>query len=427
MKKFSVLAAVLFLSLFLVSESHGHRKPAQGWVWKSTSAVANNSGIIHYVWEMARPPYGPFDKIALHRFVYKGDDWRKRPSRDKVLLHLPGTFDTAWKGIVNPDIENHLFFAAHGYDVYSLDYRTSYLPNLDYPEFEMYGKDISSAAYWTYGLFREDIKACVEKIKDISHASKIFLSGFSRGGAQIWIYASKYGKRDIKGLIGLDGGSPFASATTPRSVAEYDAAVHAFLASGAELLSRSTPLFDSYSRILFAGMLPYSKKTVGYATLDDLLAVSGYVPVYGPPPDAINVISDLQAYFYTYSWNYLAGYTKLYGVLTNFYNGQMDQLDLMKVQAGLTYYWPAIQNVERIDDLDYASNVSMLTIPVLFFGGILSCKADMSNCTSTNYKCASTDVTVLTLPGFGHLDVMWGINSREKVKEPMLEWMNRRQ
>jgi hypothetical protein len=33
---------------------------------------------------------------------------------------------------------------------------------------------------------------------------------------------------------------------------------------------------------------------------------------------------------------------------------------------------------------------------------------------------------VATLPAFGHMDVMWGLNSREKVKEPMLEWMNNR-
>jgi pimeloyl-ACP methyl ester carboxylesterase len=41
--------------------------------------------------------------------------------------------------------------------------------------------------------------------KKLSRAKKIFLAGRSRGGTQMYIYASKYWQEDLKGLIGLDG------------------------------------------------------------------------------------------------------------------------------------------------------------------------------------------------------------------------------
>lgn len=426
-KNFLLLTVLILIALFPVSQTlAGHPDHDPSWVWKSTAAVAGNPDILHTIWEMARPPYGPYDKIALHRFAYEGKNWRKRPHGDKVLLHLPGTWDTAWKGITDSNFENHLFFADRGYDVYSLDYRTSYLPDLPYTqELE---QSIGSAAYWTYGLFREDIKACVEKIKRTSHARRLFLSGFSRGGTHMWIYASKYGHHDLKGLIGLDGGSPFAGTTPKRSTAEYDAAVNAFLSGGRPLLTGSTT-FDGFCRIQFSARFPYAQKTVGYGDLRSCLTGSIYYGMYGEPPVAINVISDLQAYFYNFVWNDRFGpIVTDYGILTNYYEGQMDLQTLIKAEAGMTLYWPAIQNIERIDDLDYADNVAKLKLPVLFFGGILSCGYDGSRCTlpTLKFKCASPDITVVTLPAFGHMDVMWGLNSREKVKEPMLEWMNNR-
>lgn len=38
--------------------------------WKSSEAVAGHPDIVHTLWEAERPPYGPYDKIALNRFVY---------------------------------------------------------------------------------------------------------------------------------------------------------------------------------------------------------------------------------------------------------------------------------------------------------------------------------------------------------------------
>lgn len=412
-------APIILLTFLVVVSSvlpacAGEKEPQVAWQWQSTSAVAGSPGVKHIVWETARTPFGPYDKIALHRFVYDGKNIKKRPRRGKVIFHLPGTWDTAWKNISAPEFENHIFFADNGYDVYSIDYRTSYLPNLPLGAF-----DASSTAQWTYDLFREDIKACIEKAKKLSGTEKLFLSGFSRGGRQVWIYADKYWQSDLKGLIGLDGGPPFAASAPARTQAEYDAAVEEFLAGGEPLLTSGTT-YAGYNRMQHAAIMPEAQMTVGSATLEECLTTSTYYN--GAPPDGstVETAGDLLAYFYYYAW----GRSRL----TNYYDGMIDQRTLLLAQAGTTLYWPAIQNVESDTDPGYGDNVAKIDLPVIFFGGILGCGENGVYCTNPDmiFKCAGDDVTVIHLPGFGHMDVMWGTHSLEQVKQPLLEWMNER-
>lgn len=409
-----ILFAYLLVLLATLPVQADQTESQSDWQWKSTSTVEGSPGVKHIIWETARPPFGAFDKIALHRFVYDGKDRKKRPRRGNVMFHLPGTWDTAWKNINAPEFENHIFFANNGYDVYSLDYRTSYLPNLPLDAF-----DASMTAQWTYAVFREDIKACVDKAKQISKTRKVFLSGFSRGGRQVWIYANKYWQSDLKGLIGLDGGPPFASSTPSRTQEEYDSAVQEFIAGGEPLLTSGTT-YAGYNRMQHAAIMPEAQMTVGYATLDDCLTNSVYYN--GAPPDGstIATVGDLLSYFYYYAW----GQSRL----TNYYDGMIDQHTLLLAQAGTTLYWPAIQNIEQETDPGYGDKVADIDLPVIYFGGILGCGNDGAACANPDmtFKCAGDDVTVVHLPGFGHMDVMWGTHSLDQVKKPLLEWMNSR-
>ncbi len=411
MKK--IIFTFLFTFLLVTAAHAGKEEAASGWQWKSSQSVPGTDGIVHTVWETARPSFGPYDKIALHRFVYEGKNWRKRPQKGRVMFHLPGTWDTAWKNITSPEYENHLFFAANGYEVYSLDYRVSYLPNLPLEDF-----DASSTAQWTYEAFREDIKACIEMAKRLSNTKKVFLSGFSRGGRQMWIYANKYWRRDLKGLIGLDGGPPFAATTPPRTQEEYDAAVAEFL-SGDEPLLTSGTTYAGYNRMQHAVIMPEAKMTVGFESLEACLTSSTYYN--GAPPDGstIDDVADLMSYFYYYAWGPAR--------LTNVYEGMIDKEILLKAQAGTTLYWPAIQNVELDSDPGYGDQTAEIDLPVIYFGGILGCGSDGAVCNNPDaiFKCGSDDVTVIHLPDFGHMDVMWGTHSLEQVKKPLLEWMNR--
>ncbi|UCD81341.1 MAG: hypothetical protein JSW26_07915, partial [Desulfobacterales bacterium] len=311
-------AVILMLSFFSVADSHQWRweKHAK-WTYKGVNAVENNPGLNHYVWEIARPPYGSFDKIALHRMVKENYNRkmipeRPAPDRKKVLFIIPGTWSRGYSPNTNEDQSMNVFFANRGYDVYSMDFRTMYVPNYAYDQFADYGVDISDTGNWTYGMFREDIKACVEKAKSISRTKRIFLGGISRGVTQMWIYASKY-LADIKGLIGMDGGGiksePIPGFTkilaemTPEEIKaatdQYNAAMEDFKVNGV-LLSE----VGGYEQGQFGAAIPSATSVVGFESIDDYIDfVRTYVyPWAGDPPGPLTNVTDVAAYTTYWAW-----------------------------------------------------------------------------------------------------------------------------
>jgi len=75
---FLVVGIICLLAFSSYADNHTNKTD---WQWKSSTAVAESPGIVHTIWEAARPPYGPYDKIALHRFVYEGPNGKLNPSR----------------------------------------------------------------------------------------------------------------------------------------------------------------------------------------------------------------------------------------------------------------------------------------------------------------------------------------------------------
>jgi len=96
---FSILAIAFFISLFAVPSSNvrfGKSEP--NWKYQGVTFEPGLPGVKHYVWELVRPPYGPFDKIALHRFVYEPKNFAGIPGlpakdKKKVLFVIPGTWN----------------------------------------------------------------------------------------------------------------------------------------------------------------------------------------------------------------------------------------------------------------------------------------------------------------------------------------------
>jgi len=433
MKKllFCTIAAIFLMSFVVAADSlaMGGKKGAK-WVYKGVTVEEIPAGVRHYVWELARPTYGSFDKIALHRFVYDPINVMAIPGlpafdKRKVLFIIPGTWNNGSPKGSDPIFSENHFFAANGYDVYSMDFRTSQVPNLAYNQFAAAGIDVSPTGDWTYALFREDIKTCIEKTKDISKAKKIFLAGRSRGGTQMFIYASKYWQEDLKGLISLDGGGKITPPTgTKLTQAQYEAVVANFKATGTLLTEVS-----GYEQSQYAGAVPNAKTAVGYN-----LAANAPLP-YGPPPDgsAIETVADLVAYGAYWAWGA--------GKVTNYYtpypggSGEtfMDLDVLINIESNFTRYWPGIQDLEgsqlnaysgsNCPFLDYDDNLADL--PMIAFLSELFCPGGLCLYLPGN-KTLSADATFVYLPGYGHLDVYSGTHSLEDVKEPMLEWMNER-
>ena len=99
------------------------------WEYKGVNPVDGSPAVKHYKWESERPPFGPFDKIALHRMVmeprnHKMIPERPAPNKRKVLFIIPGTWSNGYSERTDLDLYMNLFFALNGYDVYSMDFRT---------------------------------------------------------------------------------------------------------------------------------------------------------------------------------------------------------------------------------------------------------------------------------------------------------------
>lgn len=437
---FVSLSAIILFSFSLVtavSARHPrHWTKGPDWQYKGVVVETLPEGVNHYKWELERPPYGPFDKIALHRFVYEPQNQLAlpdRPAKDKrkVLFIIPGTWDSGSPKGTDPRFSENHFFAASGYDTYSIDFRTSYVANLAYDQFgsQGYADALHDTSDWTYAVFREDIKACVDKAKQLSRARNLFMAGRSRGGTQLFIYASKYWRQDLKGLISLDGGGKIMPPSgTQLTEAQYDAAVAAFRAGGT-LLSE----VGSFELGRFAGAVPFATTAVG-GPLPETDTLDPPIPADAPPDKSqINTVSDLVAYGSFYTWGA--------GRVTNYYtpypggSGEtfMDLDALIDIESNFTRYWPAIQDLEGnqlnaysgedCPFLEYDDHLANL--PMIAFLSELFCPGGACLSLPGN-KTLSDDVTINYLPGYGHLDVYAGTHSLEEVKQPMLEWMNER-
>ncbi|MGC2276035.1 MAG: hypothetical protein WA571_08495, partial [Candidatus Binatus sp.] len=106
----------------------------------------------------------PFDKIALHR-VAKGPTPPAHP--DAVVLYLPGTNMNGEVALEDPRYSFQVYLAAHDVDVWSLDYRTHFIP----PQTPQ--NDLSELAGWSNDLFETDIDAAAKFVSEKSGRSQI--------------------------------------------------------------------------------------------------------------------------------------------------------------------------------------------------------------------------------------------------------------
>jgi pimeloyl-ACP methyl ester carboxylesterase len=429
------MVAVWLFSVMVVAHSFA----SDDWEYKGVGVSNYNPDVKHYAWETARPPYGPWDMITLNRFVKESNNRNNipnRPARDlrKVLFFLPGTWDRGSTTIQDPKISLPWFFAENGYDVYTISFRTEYIPNYAYDQFSPFGlvNALKATAGWTYGVFREDIKACLEKAKTISRARKLFMAGKSRGGTQMWIYAAKYAE-DLKTLVSFDGGGAYVNVNPSAQMtkAAFDATVAALgTSSGLPYLSE----VDNYDLHQFSGAVPFATTGVG-APLPDIKTLNPPIPSFAPADkNRMTYVSDLTAYKAYWLWGA--------GLVCNYYapypggNGEtyIDQNILTAVEALLTRYWPNIQTLEGNFMANYLVNPYLdylnpnINLPVIFFASELSCPKGSCLSLPSTYQARtqSNDITTIYLPKYGHLDVFSGSHSLQDVKEPALEWMNDR-
>ncbi|WXG39472.1 MAG: hypothetical protein WED07_01335 [Candidatus Freyarchaeum deiterrae] len=380
------------------------------------------SNLKQYSWVTARPPYGPYDEIGLVRLV----DPSQLPSKGVVFIN-PGTWSSGDQLLTNPPgspyntTENFSiapYLANRGFDVYSINYRTHYVPeNLNL-------SNLSFMQNWGWDQWIGDIKAAVEATKVISGANKIYMAGESFGGIAAMNYASLYWAQDLKGIILLDGGpggKVFSAVTNTDNLTQ-----DLNLMNLAGLWA-----MDVYNSAL--GATPGGRSLYLYAIANPNAPANatGAIPTNQTnnpitgQPWANLTITDFCAYVI---------YTAIHvlpGAISNIYPGYGNASIDIRIESTFDRWWPNRLGLETTNiqnwnnspyvTFDFDDHYIQINVPLLSFTsgkfGLILFGLPVPN------GIANPDITENILFGFGHLDVYAGVYSAGKVNVPTYQWL----
>jgi pimeloyl-ACP methyl ester carboxylesterase len=364
--------------------------PEAAWTANRPEALLpGGSGVRETRWTQDRPPRGPFDRIQVHR--YRGP----APSV-ATLLYLPGTNMNGEVALEDADHNLWLFLSAQGVDVFTLDYRTHFVPATG-------TADLASMRHWGLAAFVEDARAAAALARKEGGRARIFVAGFSRGASLAWALAATEPADGVLGVIALDGG--FKS-HAPKSQYDLAAETKAWEAKGTWASDVSGSL--------------------GWDTRQKMMATAAADP-RGPSLDAkYATIGDQVSGILYGAWRP--------GGLANPVDGLSRPQVLAKLLVGYDRYYPTLQDVEgrSIADRDDDPSTPLddawgeMKTPVLYFGCTGMGGDFLLNGIYTAAKSGSADVTLNVLEKYGHLDVIAGDRARAEVFEPTLLWIVKR-
>jgi pimeloyl-ACP methyl ester carboxylesterase len=360
------------------------------------------------------PPNGQYDIIGLHRLVKTGT------TPKGVVFICPRV---AWSGeawISNPltdsftKTENNsqpIYWANRGFDVYAIDYRTHFVPNT------LNNSQRAFMQNWTYTLWISDIKEAVDKTKEVSGASKVFMVGPSNGGGLSVMYATKYGQDDLRGIILLDAliyngrAEVVAKNTTGTNTYNLTKTVNDMISAG----TWSTPSFtvQQLNRARYA------------------LANPG-APAEDPPGTPLTpTINPLTNKTWTNITEWFA-YTMQTAGAGNAYDGYSNVTEYLIHTLAAEPYFSARISLESLAmadwtncpyvPYDYDDHFNEINIPLLAFasGPLYSNKSGTFRFIN---GISNTDFTGVMLQKYGHTDVYMGTYSARDVSQPTLDWM----
>ncbi len=338
-----------------------------------TRGFAKARGVHETDFDAVRGP-SQFDRIGLHHLYY-GAAAPRHPAI--VVLFLPGT---NMNGEVAPDDPRYsfpLYLAAHGVDVWTMDYRTHFIP----PETPI--AKLGELRGWTCDLFVSDIAASSNFIRREAGQPKIFVAGFSRGVEFEYLFASIYPER-VEGLIALDGFIPRRPAgPVPERYADDLGGRHLTWAKRKALIERVIENPD--------GPAPLKKFKTARENLEYVLYHS-------------------------------VGFGG-HGGLANPEGGFSNVEVLARVLATYDRYWPAVQDAENPFTPARLSRLRASKIPVIAFSSSNIAPGWPAMVAESAHSTASRDVTVTNFPGWGHLDVLSGTEAEARVYAPVLGWL----
>lgn len=341
------------------------------------------------VWSSARPPAGTFDRVALHRYRASGPTVA-------TLLYLPGTNMNGVAALTDEAHNVWVYLAAHGVEVFTIDYRTHFVPP-DTP-----AAALTALRGWDVSAFVADIQAAAAQARRESGRARLFVAGFSRGVSLAYAYTCTEPEA-VAGLIQLDGQF---KGHAPKNQFDY--------AAGLQKLEASKAWASDVAAGI--GWQPRQQMMTLVSTTPGAAAFDAKYPTAG----------DQLATLLQNAWRP--------GGLTNPLGGVSKIQVLATLLGSYDRYYPAIQDVEgrSIGDRDDDPRTPVddrwgeLKLPVLAFTSTGMGGEWLLNSIYTADKSGSTDVTFVVLERYGHLDVLVSETAVRDVFEPAAAWIKAR-
>jgi pimeloyl-ACP methyl ester carboxylesterase len=354
------VVAVLACVLAVACGPLRSRPPRPGDVTQATQTLTD--GLCETEYTLLRPRGGPFDRVRARRLAKCDVKGGGAP----VVLYLPGMHmnaDVPADGGA-PDFRRPL--AAAGVRVWSVDYRTHFVPADASPD------ALDDLIPWTQIVFAGDAEALAALSRTVD-TGPLYLAGFSFGAG----IAYRLATRDLKpaGLVVLDGVPP-----EPRDGAAGD---------GPAIDVGSTRLpFDARAKLLA-----------------DVLADPGGpspVPDYATAGAALADIVDSSKAF--------GGHGGLSGVK----HGTTDVRALAALLSTYDRWWP-----RATLDAKPALPAPTRSMRVLAFASANMGAAWIQRVRDGARAFGGDGATVIELPGYGHVDVLIGKDAPRLVFDPI--------
>ena len=331
-------------------------------------------GIYEWTFE-ATVGKSPFDKIALHR-IAKGPNPPAHP--EAVVLYLPGTNMNGELALDDPRYSFQVYLAEHGVDVWSMDYRTHFIPAETPPS------DLSELAGWTNDLFESDIDTAAKFVSEKSGHSRIFVAGFSRGVEFAYLFAAMHPER-VAGIIALDGFIP----THPM---------------------RTEPVAPGqYAEDIAGKHLTYDKRY----KLMQMVIENPDQPA--PIPKYKTARENLEHVMYDAAPGN--------GAFANMPGGYSDAVVLAKLLIAYDRYWPSVQDGDNPFTPQLLASLKASKIPVIAFASTNFGAHWPGQVEVASKSTGAPDPSFTRFDNWGHLDVLAGTKSESQVFAPTMAWI----
>ena len=320
----------------------------------------------------------PFDKIALHRLA-KGAKPPAHPAA--VVLYLPGTNMNGEVALDNPRYSFQAYLAEHGVDVWSMDYRTHFIPPAT-PQ-----SDLSELAGWTNESVRVGYR-CGRGIRpQETGRTRLFVAGFSRGVEFAYLYAARHPER-VAGIIALDGFIP----THPMRAVPVSA--------------------GHYADDIGGEHLTYDKRYKLMQMVIDNPDQPAPIPKYKTARENLeHVVYDAGGFF--------GGH----GGLANPQGGCSDAVVLAELLIRYDRYWPSVQDGEAPFTPELLASLKASKIPVIAFASTNFGAQWPGQVEESAKATGAPDPSFTRLDNWGHLDVLAGTKSEREVFAPTADWI----